>query len=340
MNYLTAGDSHGKYLIGILAGFPYGLKITKEYISQQLERRRKATGRSKRMEIENDEFEIISGLKNSITTGMPVGIIIKNNKTTDLEKTLYSHFTPAHSELTGMLKYSHYDGSIIKERTSARETVVRVALFSFTKRFLELLDIKITSKVIKCYTEENSENFQKLIDNFKNENDSFGGIFEIKIKNFPPGIGGFTQGNERITVKISKELFAIPSIKGVEFGEGFKITNYKGTEIIEKPELLGGIECGVTDGKDIIIRCATRPIAGINREIKTYDIKTGKKKIISIQTSDITSVFASAIIAEYAISYVLTDEILKQFHSDNFSDIKKDIERWRKNKEKILKKIK
>lgn len=338
MNWLTAGNSHGNCLIGIIDGLCYGINITKQYIANELKRRRESLGRSKRQKQEKDEFEVISGVKNNITTGLPVGIIVYNSKPKEIKP--YSYFTPTHSELMGTIKYSHFDGSIIKERASARETVIRVALFSFTKRFLELLGIKIKSKVIQCYNEKNEKKFKEVIENFREEGDSFGGIFEIEVENFPIGIGGFSQGLDRLQSKLSQMIFSIGSIKAVEFGIGKDIIKYKASNVIKKPELLGGICAGITDGNSIIIRVSTRPLAGIKKQMQSYDLKTAKKINVSINTSDTTSVFAASIISEHLVSYVLADEIFKKFGNENFEKIKKEFNLWREKTKKILKIIK
>jgi chorismate synthase len=331
MKYLTAGYSHGKCLIGILYGMCYGMPFDINYIKDALKKRREVYGRGIRQKIEDDKFEIISGLYNGKTDGNPIGIILYNKKNKIKD---YSFYTPGYGDLYGALKYGHNDTFLIKERASARETAIRISLFSFTKRFLELLNIKIEAKVIKCYTEENPSNFPKIIDEFKKNGDSFGGIFEIKIKNIFPGIGDYFDPSKRLQSIISKELFTIGSIKSVEFGEK-NIEEIKGSSINKNPKILGGIECGITDGNDIIIRCKTRAIASIKIPFETLDLKTNKKIKISNNTSDVTSVFATAYISEFIIAYVIANEISKEFPFRNFNDIKKELELWRKKTRNI-----
>lgn len=306
MNYLTAGESHGKFIMGILNGMPSGLCIDEKYISMALKKRREVCGRGERQKIEGDEFEIISGILNGKTTGMPVGIIIKNLKTNRYP----NKAIPCHGEKYAALKYSHSDYSISRERLSQRETAVRVALFCFPRKMIEELGVSISSKVLSCYGEKNSKKFNRIIEKFKAQGESFGGRFEIRVKNIAPGIGGFSQGEERLQSKLSKILFSMGSIKSVEFGEGTDIEKYKSSDIFKKPQLLGGIEGGVTDGCDIIIRCSTRPLSAV-------------KKIDPESSSDTTSVFAAAYIAEFLVSYIIADEILHQFGSDIFENIKK-----------------
>ncbi|MGC9070292.1 MAG: chorismate synthase [Elusimicrobiales bacterium] len=313
MNYLTAGESHSKYIMAILNGFPQGLKIDEEYISKNLKKRRELPGRSKRQEVEKDEFEIISGLSNGKTTGMPIGIIIKNNK----NERYPNNFIPLHGERYGAIKYLNKDYASYRERLSQRETAARVSIFSFPRKMLEELGIKIHSGVTSCYGEKKAREFKKIIERFKIEGDSFGGVFEVRIKNLVPGIGGFAQGLDRLQSKLSNMLFSIGSIKGVEFGAGFNIERYTTTQILKKPQLLGGIEGGVSRGDDIVIRCVTRPLAAARR-------------ISTESTSDITSVFTAAFISEFLVAYVIADEIISKFGSDVFDEIKDAYKRYLK----------
>ena len=331
MKYLTAGNSHGKCLIGILSGFCYGMPIEKNYIKEALRKRRIALGRGIRQKIEDDEFEIISGVYKDITDGNPIGIIIYNRKNKIKE---YNYYTPGYGDLIGVIKYQHQNTFLIKERASARETAVRVALFSFTKRFVELLGIKIESKVIKCCKEKNEEKFMELISKFKKNKDSFGGVFEIRVKNLPMGIGDYSDPSKRLQKRISEELFTIASIKSVEFGME-NIEEFKGSEINKNQKILGGIVCGMSDGNDIIIRCKTRAISSIELPTETIDLKSNKKITISHKTSDLTSVFAISYISEFVVSYVIADIIMEEFSYKNFNEIDTAINLWRKKTKNI-----
>lgn len=337
MKYMTAGNSHGKCLLGILSGFPYGFKISENYIRNQLEGRRNILGRGIRQKIEDDNFEIISGLDGEITDGNPIGAIIYN-KNTKLKS--FSYFTPGYGDLIGAIKHSHTQTYLVKERASARESAIRVLLFSFTKKFLEELGIKIEHQVIKCHKETDDSKFQDLIKKFQKEGDSFGGVFEVRVKNLPVGLGGYENPEDRLQSKISKELFSLGGIKSVEFGKGLEIIEFTGKELNKNQKMLGGIQCGMTDGSDILIRCATRPISSVRYPQKTTDLKTGKEKEISTNSSDVTSVFASAYISVFLISYVIAEEVIKKFGSDNFKDIEENLKQWRIKTNKKLKNIK
>jgi chorismate synthase len=333
MRYLTAGYSHGNCLIGILSGFCYGMPMDETYIISALEKRRNIMGRGERQELEDDRFEIVSGIYKGKTDGNPIGIVLYNRKK-QIEE--YNYYTPGYGDLYGAIKYSHTNTFLVKERASARETAVRVSLFSFTKRFLELLDIKIESKVVKCYVEENIKKFPKIVDDFRKNGDSFGGVFEIRVKNTFIGMGDYSDPSQRLESLITKELFTIGSIKSVEFGAK-NIEEIKGSKINRDTKLLGGIVCGISDGNDIVIRCKTRAVASIKLPKETIDLKTSKKLFISHPSSDTTSLFACAYISEFVVSYVIANEIMNEFPYRNFDEIKRSVKLWRKKTEKIIK---
>ena len=314
MRYLTAGESHGRFLCGILEGLPYGIKVSRDYIARNLRKRREMPGRSERLKSEDDRFEIISGMYKSKTTGMPLCILIENRK----RERYKDRYVPLHGEYFGALKYGHRYYSVARERLSQRETAVRVALFSFTRKMVEDLGVKIESKVLRCNGVDNPKDFEGLIRRFKEEGNSFGGVFEVRIKNLVPGIGGFSQGFERLQSKISSIIYSIGSIKGVEFGAGFSSDRYTSVDFFKNPSLLGGIEGGVSRGDDIVVRCVTRPLAGV-------------KRISPESVSDVTSVFAAAYISEFLLSYVIADEIMKKFGSDEFERIKEGYFKWRES---------
>jgi len=162
MEFLTAGESHGKALIGIINDFPSGVSISKDKIDMDLFRRQKGFGRGKRMQIEKDKVEIISGLRKGISIGSPISFIIKNKdwvswsdsmsafpkKNENLNDDIVENPRPGHADLTGVLKYRFNDIRNVIERSSARETAARVAAGSFAKQFLKYFDIEIYSFVL------------------------------------------------------------------------------------------------------------------------------------------------------------------------------------------------
>ena len=260
MRILTAGESHGKALVAILEGFPKGVKIDIDFINQELRRRQMGFGRGKRMQIEEDKAEIISGVRNRMTLGSPICILIKNKdqkiypeKEDDLKPVLVPR--PGHADLAGCLKFEEKDIQNILERASARETVARVCIGSICKQFLKEFDIKIASftvsvggitslkkpkkveeiiqktkkSLLNCIDKEKEKLMIEEIEKAKKEKDTLGGIIEIWTEGVPPGLGSFMHFDERLDAKIAYYLMSIPAVKAVEIGLGFECAKKRGS---------------------------------------------------------------------------------------------------------------
>ena len=337
LRYLTAGESHGKYLAGILEGFPAGVKVTKQYITAQLKRRRKAPGRSARQAVETDSFEIISGVTGDVTTGAPITALIKNIKVWN-ELPFSSVPRPGHADLAGMLKYSTLNAALIRERASARETASRVVLGSFALRLNELLDICINSRVVALGGVNNitAENAAAEIKSARVAGDTLGGVFEITAENLPAGLGNFNQWDAKLNAQLAAALMSINSVKGFELGGGFKLAAVSGREAAKNPELSGGLDGGVTNGRVLVMRCAVKPVPGLKAGAASIDLKTFKKTTAISKTSDTTAVFAAAVIAEHAAALTLAGALIEKFGGDTFEEIKQRVDLWRKKTGKIL----
>ena len=260
MRILTAGESHGKCITAILEGFPKGVKIDEKFINQELKKRMSGAGRGKRMSIESDKVDIISGLRNKITLGSPIAMLVKNKdvKIFAQDKDNLSSLTvprPSHADLAGALKYQETDIRNILERASARETAARVCVGAVCKQFLlnfgikivsftlsvgnissgkhskniaEIVDKAKTSK-LNCIDKDKEKLMIKEIDNAAKEGDSLGGIIELRIEGVPPGLGSFMHFDKRLDAKFASYLMGIPAIKGVEVGLGFEYAKSKGS---------------------------------------------------------------------------------------------------------------
>lgn len=269
IRYLTAGESHGKALIGIIEGVPSGLKVSAEYINAQMKRRKLGVGRGERQKIEKDEVEILSGIRHGRTLGSPIALMIRNKdykNWKDVMQTEPVGFTcdrcrvevprPGHADLVGGIKYNHKDMRNVLERASARETAMRVAIGSIARRFLEELGVCIGSRVVRigkivdaspleCRVSElnhladNSKVrtlFQELemakeINEAKAAGDTVGGEFEVYAEGVPIGLGSYVHWDRRIEGEIGKAFLSLNGIKGVEIGLGFKASALKGSEV-------------------------------------------------------------------------------------------------------------
>ncbi len=270
MRFLTAGESHGPALTGIIEGIPAGLSINENYINEQLIRRQGGYGRGGRMSIEKDRVKFLSGIRFGKTTGSPLTLIIENRDWANWEKVMSQQAVdeshdreittprPGHADLPGGIKYQHRDLRNVLERASARETAMRVAVGSVAALFLEHFDIKTVSFVtavggvnaanhtlqewnvaqikkartslLYCLDSRAEELMVERIDRAKEEGDSLGGVFEIHVEGVPAGLGSHVHWDRRLDCMLAGALMSIPAIKGVEIGLGFAGAARKGSE--------------------------------------------------------------------------------------------------------------
>ncbi|MDD5195036.1 MAG: chorismate synthase [Candidatus Omnitrophica bacterium] len=260
MRILTAGESHGECLVSIIEGFPKGMVLEESFINQELKRRASGKGRGARMSIESDTVEIVSGLRNKITLGSPIAMLVRNKDARIFSQSKdnlapLSWPRPAHADLAGALKYNERDVRNILERSSARETVSRVCVGAVCKQLLSHFNITIagfTAKLgpvesvkkpanvseIKAWTKNSPLNcidkakeklMLKEIEKVQKAKDSLGGVVEVWIEGVCPGLGSFMHFDKRLDGRLAQSLVSIPSVKGVEFGLGFEYAEKRGS---------------------------------------------------------------------------------------------------------------
>jgi chorismate synthase len=260
MRILTAGESHGEYIAAIIEGFPKGVKVEQKFIDNELGRRQQGVGRGKRMLLEKDKAQIVSGLRNKLTLGSPITILVKNKDTKISAQeadqlTKLSVPRPAHADLAGALKYAEHDLRNILERASARETVARVCAGAACKQFLSdfgIIFASFTVRVGNIVSSVAPENISEIIAKNKNsalncidkkaeglmlkeieeatkDRDSLGGVVEIWIENAIAGLGSFMHFDQRLDAKIAGYMMSIPAVKGVEIGLGFEYAAHRGS---------------------------------------------------------------------------------------------------------------
>jgi len=260
MRILTAGESHGEYITTILEGFPKGIRVEDKFIDEELKKRMSGFGRGKRMSMERDKVNIISGLRNKITLGSPIAMLVKNKDTKIFaqEKDNLPSLSvprPAHADLAGALKYQETDIRNILERSSARETVARVCVGAICKQFLSKFGVKIASFTVNVggiSSDKRPKNVSDIIskikksklnciDNAKEKSmieeieratksgDSLGGIAELWIEGVVPGLGCPMHFDRRLDAKLASYLMSIPAVKGLEVGLGFDYARVKGS---------------------------------------------------------------------------------------------------------------
>ena len=382
MRYFTAGESHGPRLTAIIEGVPAGLPLTADYINAELKRRQGGYGRGGRMKIESDQVEITSGVRHGLTMGSPITLNVTNRdfknwteimSAADIEdkKKSIRKLTkprPGHADLVGGMKYRFSDLRNSLERSSARETTMRVAVGSVAKRLLEELEIAIASHVvvlggievdvpenltvaeikerasqseISVVNQEHEQEIKDYIDQIKKEGNTIGGIIETVV-GVPVGLGSYVQWDRKLDAQIAQGVVSINAFKGVEFGLGFKDGYLKGSDVMDeitwskedgyrrKSNNLGGFEGGMTNGQPIVVRGVMKPIPTLYKPLMSVDIETHEPYKASVERSDPTAVPAAAVVMEGVVATVLATEILNKFSSDNMEELKEAVKSHQK----------
>jgi len=261
LRFLTAGESHGPMLTGILEGMPAGLPLAPEDLDRDLLRRQEGYGSGGRMQIEHDRVRFTGGVMDGHTTGAPIGLIIHNRDWKNWAEKDIPPMTvprPGHADLTGAIKYAYDDLRLSLERASARETAMRVAVGAICKKLLAEFGIRVGGYVVqigdvnadipakmsyeerfeaaetsevRCPDPAADEAMRAAIRQIKVDKDTLGGVFEIVVLGLPPGLGSHVHYDRRLTGRLLGAMGSIPSIKGAEIGMAFENTRRPGTQV-------------------------------------------------------------------------------------------------------------
>ncbi|MFS9226718.1 chorismate synthase [Streptococcus gordonii] len=382
MRYLTAGESHGPRLTAIIEGVPAGLPLTAEYINAELKRRQGGYGRGARMKIESDQVEITSGVRHGLTMGGPITLNVTNldhqkwleimsvadvdEKKKGLRKITKPR--PGHADLVGGMKYRFDDLRNSLERSSARETTMRVAVGAVAKRLLEEIGVEIASHIVtfggididvpddltvaeikeraaqsevSIVNPEREEEIKAYIDQIKKDGDTIGGVIETVVGGVPVGLGSYVQWDKKLDAKIAQGVVSINAFKGVEFGVGFEAGRLKGSQVMDeilwseedgftrRTNNLGGFEGGMTNGQPIVVRGVMKPIPTLYKPLMSVDIETHEPYKATVERSDPTALPAAGVVMESVVATVLATEVLEEFSSDNLEELKDAVARHR-----------
>jgi len=270
---------------------------------------------------------------------------------------------PGHADLAGALKYNQEDIRNIVERSSARETTSRVAAGAVVKKFLSEFEIKVMSYVVevrgikaeipdlpleeiflwsedsqlRCPDKIAELKMKDKIDEAKNKGDSVGGIFEVIVKGVPPGLGSFMQWDLRLDGRLAQAVMSIPAVKGVEIGMGFEASRVFGSQVhdeifydhshtrfFHRTNRAGGIEGGVSNGENIIIRAAMKPISTLYSPLKSVNIVTKEPELATVERSDICRVPSASVIAEAAVAIEIGRAFLEKFGGDSLNETRRN----------------
>jgi len=333
----TAGESHGPALVGILSGLPAGLELDRDAIDADLARRQQGYGRSPRQKLEQDRVEVLAGLRHGRTLGTPLALVVRNRDHANWEWGMspwppegepsgkgtkpVTLPRPGHADLAGTLKYGHDDARNALERASARQTAITVAAGSLAKTLLAHIGVEVSGSVVEMGN----------VDEAKADRDTVGGIVEVRARGVPPGLGSYSTKDDRLDARLAAALMGIQAVKGAEVGDGFALARERGSsahdEILRddrgyfrETNRAGGIEAGVSNGEEIIVRAAMKPLPTLMRPLRSADLETGEPAEALVERSDVAAVEALSVVAEAAVAFELARAAREKFGGDSLAD--------------------
>jgi chorismate synthase len=338
LTLVSAGESHGPALVAILGGLPAGLVLDRAAIDADLRRRQEGYGRSPRQKIEQDWVEVLAGLRHGSTLGTPLALVVRNvdhknwtwgmspwppegepsgkgTKPVTLPR-------PGHADLAGVLKYGLDDVRDALERASARHTAVHVAAGAVAKALLAAIGISVAGSVM------DEPGLRANVDEARTERDTVGGVVEVRAAGVPPGLGSYAAKEDRLDARLAFALMGIQAVKGVEIGDGFALAALRGSEAHDeiRPDRrrdtnhAGGIEAGISNGEEIVVRAAMKPLPTLMKPLASVDLQTGEAGEALVERSDVAAVEALAVVAEAAVAWELAAAAREKFGGDALGD--------------------
>jgi chorismate synthase len=326
------------------------------------------------MKIEKDTVKIYSGVRWGKTLGSPIGLMIRNKDWENWRDKMSSdpmflnsadpitRPRPGHADLAGALKYGMVDIRNILERSSARETAMRVAIGAVAKRLLEEFGIDVISHVLsiggvfakvpqvspqeikkraeaselRCADQEAEKRMMRKIDEARTAGDSLGGVFEVVVTGVPVGLGSHVHWHRKLDARLSGAVMSIQAIKGVEIGAGFGVGNKPGSQVHDeifwnkkqgfyrKTNMAGGIEGGISNGQNILVRAAMKPIPTLYKPLRSVDMASKTPFKASIERSDVCAVPAAGVVAEAAVALEIACAMIEKFGGDSIDEMKRN----------------
>jgi len=376
--FTTAGESHGPGLVAIVEGLPAGLELDRERIDREMARRQLGHGRGGRMKIERDAVEVRSGIRHGRTLGSPVALLVANRDYANWEERMNpwpveaevteSHLPrPGHADLVGSLKYGHRDVRNVLERASARETAARVAAGAIAKEFLAAVGVSVHSHVlriasvaapeageltpddfadvdespVRCLDADTSARMVEEIDRLRKENESLGGVFEVRAFGLVPGLGSYVSSEERLDGRLAQAVVSIQAVKGVSLGEAWEVAAARGSESHDEifwseergyhreTNRAGGVEGGMSNGEPLVVRGALKPISTLTRPLRSVDTETKEPAQAMRERTDSTVVPAAGVVAEAVVALVLARCYREKLGGDHIDDVREALAAYR-----------
>ena len=384
LRFTTAGESHGPALVSILEGMVAGLPLVATDVDTELARRQQGYGRGRRMKIESDHAEFLSGVRAGETLGSPIAMLIQNRDWKNWQeimdpvpregdperKRAVTRPRPGHADLSGMLKYDRADARDVLERASARETTARVAAGAVCRRFLSEFDITLGSHVVhlggvdarrpdrlptdlnaaadesqlRTLDRDAEQEMIARIDAAKAEGNTLGGIAEVICDGVPVGLGSHVSWDRKLDGRLAAALMSIPAVKAVEIGLGVECARRKGSDVHDeidpdeanvkagrvrrRTNRAGGMEGGISNGEQIVLRASMKPISTLMRPLGTIEMKTREPARAVAERSDVTAVPAMGVIAEAMTAFVVAQALLEKFGGDSLTETRRNYENY------------
>ena len=343
----TAGESHGPGLVAIVTGLPAGLVLDREAMDADLRRRQHGYGRSPRQQIETDEVEVMTGLRQGRTLGTPLTLVVHNR---DHKNWTYGMSPwppdgephgkgtkevtlprPGHADLAGTMKYDLRDVRDALERASARHTAAIVAAGSVARALLSQIGIAVEGSVLEVGGARGADGIREAIDAARAERDTLGGIVEVRATGVPPGLGSYATKADRLDARLAWTVLGTQAVKGVEIGDGFALASLRGSEahdeifrdgdgFYRETNHAGGIEAGISNGQDVVVRAAMKPLPTLMRPLRSVDLATGDPATALVERSDVCAIEALAVVAEAAVAFELAAAAREKFGGDSVGD--------------------
>ena len=370
LRMITAGESHGPGLTCIIEGLPAGLELDREALDRDLARRQLGHGRGGRMKIERDKVQATGGVRHGRTLGGPIALQVVNRDYANWEERMNPwpvqdaiaevHLPrPGHADLVGTQKYGLSDVRDILERASARETAARVAGGAVAKAFLRDLGVEVLSHVIqitgvsaprrddltpedfadvdespvRCLDPASSQAMVAEINRLRKENESLGGVFEVRAFGLVPGLGSHVSWEERLDGRLGQAILSIQAIKAVSIGDGIEVAGVPGSRAHDEifydeangyyreTNRAGGVEGGMTTGDPLVVRGSMKPLPTLTKPLRSVDISTHEPAEALRERTDSCTVPAAGVVGEAMVAFVLADAYRRKFGGDHIADV-------------------
>ena len=318
----TAGESHGPALVAIVSGLPAGLDLDREAIDRDLHRRQQGYGRSPRQQIETDTVEVLAGLRHGRTLGTPLALVVRNRDHKNwiwgmspwpLEGEPEGKGTkpvtvprPGHADLAGAMKYGLADVRDALERASARHTAVFVAAGAVAKTLLRQIGVEVDGTVVGL------DDVERRVDEARRDRDTVGGVVEVRARGVPPGLGSYASREDRLDARL-----AAAALRGSEAHDEI-LRDERGLH--RRTNRAGGVEAGISNGEEIVLRAGMKPLPTLMRPLQTVDLATGDPAQALVERSDTAAVEALAVVAEAAVAFELARAAREKFGGDAIGD--------------------